>query len=239
MFRRRSAHACGCVPARWVVTVHRAARQDDSGSRRERSSGPLVPVTPGRAVPASLFLTNPHKIDSRRISFCSRGSIGPNCPSAVPLAIRQEHNLKPARREVVPFVARVFRRGGFRTFAGNSRSGKDGTNYSFQRKPEMGKAAGGGTGRSWGMGKFKKIAVDPELSEPVRRTCHTQEEQQSKHRDANYSNHRVLGRHVRALLEARQYDEHLQPRDHSARRPRPRKWPKGYIRIGTLVPAAG
>jgi hypothetical protein len=53
MFRHRSAHACGCVPARWEVTVHRAARRRDRGSRRERLSGPLVPVTPGRAVPAN------------------------------------------------------------------------------------------------------------------------------------------------------------------------------------------
>ena len=52
MSRRRSAHACGCVPARWAVTVHRAARRDDSANRRERSSGPLVRLG-GRAVPAS------------------------------------------------------------------------------------------------------------------------------------------------------------------------------------------
>jgi hypothetical protein len=45
----------------------------------------------------------------------------------------------------------------------------------------------------------------------------------------------VLGRRVRALLEARNYVEQLQPRDHSAWRPRPRKWNEGYIRIGTLV----
>jgi len=43
MFRHRWAHACGCVPARWEVTVHRAARLCDSVSRRERLSGPLVP----------------------------------------------------------------------------------------------------------------------------------------------------------------------------------------------------
>jgi hypothetical protein len=39
MFRHQSAHACGCVPARWVVTVHQAARRDDSGNRSERPSG--------------------------------------------------------------------------------------------------------------------------------------------------------------------------------------------------------
>jgi hypothetical protein len=31
------------------------------------------------------------------------------------------------------------------------------------------------------------------------------------------------------------HSEEFQPRDHSACKPRPRKWPKGYIRIGTLV----
>jgi hypothetical protein len=45
----------------------------------------------------------------------------------------------------------------------------------------------------------------------------------------------VLGRQVWALLEARKSEVQLQPRDHSARKPRPRKWAKGYIRIGTLV----
>jgi hypothetical protein len=45
----------------------------------------------------------------------------------------------------------------------------------------------------------------------------------------------VLGRRSRALLEARNLSEQLQPRDHSARKPRARKWPKGYIHIGTLV----
>jgi hypothetical protein len=52
-FHRRSAHACGCVPARWAATVLRAARRADRANRRERTSDPLVPVTPGRAVPAS------------------------------------------------------------------------------------------------------------------------------------------------------------------------------------------
>jgi len=45
----------------------------------------------------------------------------------------------------------------------------------------------------------------------------------------------VLGRGVRALLEDRKYDKQFQPRDHSAWRPRPRIWDKGYIRIGTVV----
>ena len=58
MFRHRSARACACVHVRSVVIVRRAARQDGSGSRRERLSGPLVPVTPGRAVPAITFLKN-------------------------------------------------------------------------------------------------------------------------------------------------------------------------------------
>jgi hypothetical protein len=52
MFRLRWARACGCVPVRWVVTVHRAARRDDNANRPKRLSGPLVPATPGRAVPA-------------------------------------------------------------------------------------------------------------------------------------------------------------------------------------------
>jgi hypothetical protein len=45
----------------------------------------------------------------------------------------------------------------------------------------------------------------------------------------------VLGRRSRALLEARNLSEQLRPRDHSACKLRPRKWAKGYIRIGTLV----
>jgi hypothetical protein len=45
----------------------------------------------------------------------------------------------------------------------------------------------------------------------------------------------ILGRRVQALLQARNDSEQLQPRDHSACNLRPRKWPKGYIRIGTLV----
>ena len=52
MFRRRSAHACGCVPARWAVIVHQAARRDDSVNRCERPPGPLV-RRGGRAVPAN------------------------------------------------------------------------------------------------------------------------------------------------------------------------------------------
>jgi hypothetical protein len=39
MFRRHSAPACGCVPARWVVTVHRVARQDGSANRASDSQG--------------------------------------------------------------------------------------------------------------------------------------------------------------------------------------------------------
>jgi hypothetical protein len=88
----------------------------------------------------------------------------------------------------------------------------------------MGRAAGGGTGRSWGMGKFMKIAVEPWLPHPIRGAGRTQENQESEYRDADYGDRRVLG------------SEHFQPRDHSACRPRPRKWAKGYIRIGTLVP---
>jgi hypothetical protein len=60
MFRLRWAHACGCVPVRWAVTARRAVHPDGSGSRRERVSGPLVPVTPGRAVPATTF---PKKVE--------------------------------------------------------------------------------------------------------------------------------------------------------------------------------
>ena len=54
MFRRQSAHACGCVPARWAATVRRAARRADRANRCQQASDPLVPVTPGRAVPASI-----------------------------------------------------------------------------------------------------------------------------------------------------------------------------------------
>ena len=54
----------------------------------------------------------------------------------------------------------------------------------------------------------------------------------------------VPGRRLRALSlclahlvkrAAREYEEHSQPRDHSARTPLPCKWTKGYIRRGTLV----
>jgi len=57
-------------------------------------------------------------------------------------------------------------------------------------RPEMGRAAGGEAGRSWGMGKIEKDAVEPKLSEPVRRTDQTQKDQHSEHRDADYGNHR-------------------------------------------------
>ncbi len=75
----------------------------------------------------------------------------------------------------------------------------------------------------------------------------TQENQHSEYRDEGYDNHRrprssgagFTRRRQSALarrrLETRNYEEQLQPRDHSAWKPRPRKWDKGYIRIGTLV----
>jgi len=44
----------------------------------------------------------------------------------------------------------------------------------------------------------------------------------------------ALGPGRRALLEARNYGQSLQPRDHSAWRARPHKWIKGYICFGTL-----
>jgi len=68
MFRRQSARDCECALGRWVVTVHRAARRDASGSRCERSLGPLVPVTPGRAVPAknAIYSVIPPWLRSRR-----------------------------------------------------------------------------------------------------------------------------------------------------------------------------
>jgi hypothetical protein len=53
MFRHRWAHACGCVPARWVVTVHRAARRAGNGNRSKQLSGPIVRYG-GRAVPANM-----------------------------------------------------------------------------------------------------------------------------------------------------------------------------------------
>jgi hypothetical protein len=54
MFRRHSAPACGCVPARWVVTVHRVARQDGSANRASDSQGCSSRPRPGRAVPANI-----------------------------------------------------------------------------------------------------------------------------------------------------------------------------------------
>jgi len=58
MSRLRWAHACGCVLVRWAVTVRRAVRQDASGNRRERSSGPLVPVHTGTSRPRNFFPQN-------------------------------------------------------------------------------------------------------------------------------------------------------------------------------------
>jgi hypothetical protein len=69
MFHRRSAHACGCVPARWAAIVRRAARQADRVNRRERTSDPLVPATPGRAVPASIpFRPNQSQLSAKNFS---------------------------------------------------------------------------------------------------------------------------------------------------------------------------
>jgi len=62
MFRLRWARACGCARVHWVVTVHRAARRGDCANRRGRPSGPLVPATPGRAVPASSTGTLPVRV---------------------------------------------------------------------------------------------------------------------------------------------------------------------------------
>ena len=54
MCRHRWAHACGCVPARWEVTVRWAVNQDVHGNRHRREIGPARPglVWQGRAVPA-------------------------------------------------------------------------------------------------------------------------------------------------------------------------------------------
>jgi hypothetical protein len=54
MCRRRWAHAFGCVPARWEVTVRWAVNQDVHGNRHRREIGPVCPglVWQGRAVPA-------------------------------------------------------------------------------------------------------------------------------------------------------------------------------------------
>jgi hypothetical protein len=41
----------------------------------------------------------------------------------------------------------------------------------------MGRAAGGGTGRSWGMGKIKIDVVKPGLAHPIRGAAQTQENQ--------------------------------------------------------------
>jgi hypothetical protein len=45
----------------------------------------------------------------------------------------------------------------------------------------------------------------------------------------------LLGRRVRALPVARNSVVKLHPRDHSARRARPRLWDEGYISLGTVV----
>ena len=59
-------------------------------------------------------------------------------------------------------------------------------------EPEMGKRPGRGSGRSWGMGKFKKLVSLSSRSYRTRSvgTGQTQEDQHSKHRDADCGNHR-------------------------------------------------
>ena len=70
----------------------------------------------------------------------------------------------------------------------------------------MGRAAGGGTGRSWGMGKFKIDTAQSWLSHPIRGASHTQENQQGEHRDTEHGNHRVLGsRHFPLLSTTRSF----------------------------------
>ena len=56
---------------------------------------------------------------------------------------------------------------------------------------EMGRAAAGGDGRSWGVGKLKKIFVEAELPGLVRWTGQTQEDQNSENRDTGYGHHRA------------------------------------------------
>jgi hypothetical protein len=55
--------------------------------------------------------------------------------------------------------------------------------------PEKGRAAAGGNGRSWGMGKFEKNVVKIALPDPIRRTGQTQENQHCKHRNTDGRNH--------------------------------------------------
>jgi hypothetical protein len=137
MFRRRSAHACGCVLARSVVTVHRAARQDDCASRGERSSGRSSrPHPPGRAVPAV-----------RQRLWAVRFSVLPVMNASPTLA-------KPRQPKWLS-------------------EPKPAPNQHLR----WGRAARGGSGRSWGMGKFKKNSVDAELSGPIRGTGEAQEDQ--------------------------------------------------------------
>ena len=62
-------------------------------------------------------------------------------------------------------------------------------------KPDEGERPGNRSSRSQGMGKFKLDvqAIDLELSNPVRWTGQTEENQQSEYRDTNSRNHRGLG----------------------------------------------
>ena len=48
----------------------------------------------------------------------------------------------------------------------------------------------GGNGRSRGVGKFKKVTVEPELPGLVRWTGQTEEDQNSENRDTGYDHHR-------------------------------------------------
>ena len=90
-----------------------------------------------------------------------------------------------------------------------------------------------GDGRSWGVGQNQRMLLSRSYRErfpgPVKlkktRTANTEIEATTIIGIIGYG----------ATFENREYDEQLQPRDHSARTLCARKWDQGYILFGTVV----
>jgi len=87
MCRRRSARACGCVLARWAVTVHRAVRPDARGSRLVRSTGLARPDPIGTSRPRKFKVRIFRNHDGRQANpwadFAASG-INPSLESPAP-----------------------------------------------------------------------------------------------------------------------------------------------------------
>ena len=83
MFRRHSAPACGCVPARWVVTVHRVARQDGSANRASDSQGRSSRPRRDEPSPPIFLSRRPISIKSLIIGILH---LGKSLPPVIPRA---------------------------------------------------------------------------------------------------------------------------------------------------------